>query len=95
MKKKKAIAEFILVELFHLADQLDVEVRREKLGDDEAPADSGLVVIEGRAVIFLDRSLDAAGSVAVMVRELSGFPMEDIYLKPAIRDLFEKQSSGG
>ncbi len=81
--------DFVLAELLLLASRLEVQVRREKLGDTEAPAHSGLAFIEGRPVIFLDRQLQPDEAVDVMARELIKFRMDDIYLKPAIRKLFE------
>lgn len=95
LKKKNEKSEFILAELVHLADQMDVQIRREALGDDEAPAESGLAHLDGRPVIFLDRRLEAVEAVGVLVRELAKFRMDDIYIKPAIRKLFEDTKNGG
>ncbi len=95
LKKKSEKSEFILAELVHLADQMDVQIRREALGDDEAPAESGLAHLDGRPVIFLDRRLEAVEAVGVLVRELAKFRMDDIYIKPAIRKLFEDIEEGG
>lgn len=95
LKKKSEKSEFILAELVHLADQMDVQIRREALGDDEAPAESGLAHLDGRPVIFLDRRLEAVEAVGVLVRELAKFRMDDIYIKPAIRKLFEDTKNGG
>ncbi len=95
LKKKNEKSEFILAELVHLADQMDVQIRREALGDDEAPAESGLAHLDGRPVIFLDRRLEAVEAVGVLVRELAKFGMDDIYIKPAIRKLFEDIKEGG
>ena len=95
LKKKNERSEFILAELVHLADQMDVQIRREALGDDEAPAESGLAHLDGRPVIFLDRRLEAVEAVGVLVRELAKFRMDDIYIKPAIRKLFEDTKDGG
>ncbi len=95
LKKKNEKSEFILAELVHLADQMDVQIRREALGDDEAPAESGLAHLDGKPVIFLDRRLEAVEAVGVLVRELAKFRMDDIYIKPAIRKLFEDTKDGG
>lgn len=89
VKKRKGKSEFILAELVHLASQMDVQVRNEALGDDEAPARSGLAHLEGKPVIFLDRRLETVEAVSVLVKELGKFRMNDIYIKPAIRKLFE------
>ena len=79
----------ILHELLELAYRLDVTVRKERLGDEELPAESGLAWIDGTPVLFLEARLSPAEPVAVLVRELSRFPIEDVYIKPGIRALLE------
>ncbi|NOY87070.1 MAG: hypothetical protein GXP52_07185 [Deltaproteobacteria bacterium] len=87
--------DYILQELLNLAFRLDIRIRREALGDDEAPAKSGLVYLEGKPVLFLDRRLSASASVEVLVHELAPFPLDGVYVKPAIRELMEHRTSGG
>ncbi len=77
----------VLHELLNLASRLDVSVRREKLGDDEQPVESGLARVDDQDVIFLDSGLSAYEMCEVLIRELARFPLDDIYLKPGIRAL--------
>ena len=80
--------QIILSELLDLAHRLDIRVRRERLGDDDVSVRSGLAWIDSCPVLFLDTRLTAAETVDVLVRELSEFPLENIYIKPGIRALF-------
>ena len=88
------IAPHYLEELMRLAAQLDVTVRVERLGDEETPVESGLAWVEGKPTLFIDSRLADIQKVEVAARELSTFPLEGIYLKPAIRKLLEKTGSG-
>ena len=83
------IAPHYLEELMRLAAQLDVKVRVERLGDEEVPAESGLAWIDGKPVLFIDSRLSDIDKVDVAARELSAFPLEGVYVKPAIRELLE------
>ena len=82
-------AQIILHELLELAFRLDIKVRRERLGDDEVPVQSGLAWIDHRPVLFLDSRISSIEAVDIIVKELAGFPLEDVYIKPGIRALFE------
>lgn len=86
---------FLLQELLNLVSRLNIRIRREMLGDEEAPAKSGLIYLKGEPVLFLDRRLSASAAVEVIVRELTPFPLEGVYIKPAVRELMERQAFGG
>ncbi|TNF47010.1 hypothetical protein EP232_03975 [bacterium] len=88
MRRNKDLEhEHLLDELLKLASQLDIEVRREHLGDTEAPAESGLVRLRGKGIIFLDKRLAPPEAVEVMASVLARFSLEDVYVKPAVRYL--------
>ena len=80
--------QIILNELLDLARRLEIRVRRERLGDEDVPVQSGLAWIDNCPVLFLDSRISSAEAVQVLVRELSDFPLEDVYIKPGIRALF-------
>jgi hypothetical protein len=83
--------EHLLGELLHLAASLGIKIRQEALGDEETPAESGLVFLDGEPILFLDRRISSADAVEVTARELSRFSLEDIYVKPAVRYLLRDQ----
>ena len=80
-------------ELLELAYRLEIKVRREKLGDEDVPVQSGLAWIDHQPVLFLDSRISAPEAVGIIVKELAGFPLEDVYIKPGIRALFEAASA--
>ena len=79
--------QFLLPDLLMLAERLGIEVRREALGDAETEVKSGLAMVDGRPILFLDSRIGSREAVEVFVRELRAYPLEDVYLKPALRDL--------
>lgn len=81
--------EIIVHELLDLAGRLGVRVRRERLGDDDVPVQSGMAWVDHQPVLFLDSRLSSSAMVDIMVRELADFPLDHYYLKPGIRALFE------
>jgi hypothetical protein len=84
--------QIIMHELLELAYRLEIKVRREKLGDEDVPVQSGLAWIDHQPVLFLDSRISAPEAVGIIVKELAGFPLEDVYIKPGIRALFEAAS---
>ena len=83
--------EHLLDELLKLAQNLDIEIRREHLGDADAPAQSGLVRLMGVPILFLDSRLTPRDAVDVVARVLAPFPLDDVYVKPAVRHLLEER----
>jgi hypothetical protein len=81
--------QIIMHELLELAFRLDITVRRERLGSEDEPVQSGLAWIDNQPVLFLDSSISSIEAVDVLVKELVGFPLEDVYIKPGIRALFD------
>ena len=79
--------QIILHELLELARRLDIKVRRERLGDEDVPVQSGLAWVDHQPVLFLDSRISSIEAVDILVKELAGFPIEDIYIKPGIRAL--------
>ena len=82
-------AQLIVHELLELAFRLDIKVRKERLGDEDMPVQSGLAWIDHRPVLFLDSRISSIEAVDIIVKELAGFPLEDVYIKPGIRALLD------
>ena len=83
------IAPHYLEELLRLAAQLEVKVRIERLGDEENPVESGLAWVDGEAILFIDSRLPDIHKVEVAAKELAVFDLDELYIKPAIRELLE------
>jgi hypothetical protein len=84
--------QIILHELLELAHRLEIKVRRERLGDEDVPVRSGLAWVDHKPVLFLDSRISSSEAVDLLVRELAGFPLEDLYIKPGIRALLNPAS---
>ena len=87
--------QVIVHELLELAHRLEIRVRRERLGDEDVPVKSGLAWIDNCPVLFLDSRLSGQEAVDILVKELSDFPLENLYIKPGIRALFDPAPEDG
>ena len=79
--------QIIVHELLELAGRLGIRVRRERLGDEDMLVQSGLAWVDHQPVLFLDSRLSVPETLGVLIKELSDFPLEDLYIKPGIRAL--------
>ncbi len=81
----------LLEELKALATRLGFEVRQERLLREIGyRVRSGSCRVRDTRVILLDRVLPPSAQVDILVEELAGQPMEDIYLSPAARRLLDR-----
>lgn len=78
----------LLQELEAVAAELAVEVRREDLDGSRG----GLCRLRGRTCILLDRSLSVPERVDLMVGALSQLALDDVFVRPAVRELLERRS---
>ena len=77
--------------LLRLADELGVEVRAEPLGGQGG----NLCVLRGHSILFLDTQADAADRLDQTAAALAGLPgLDDIYLRPDVRDLLDQYRGG-
>lgn len=84
--------ESLLDELKKVAAGLGIEVRQEKLLREVGyRVRSGSCRVRASNVILLDRSLPAAAQIDILVDELSGRPLDDVYVSPDVRQLLQGQ----
>ena len=79
----------LLQELEAVASQLSVEVRHEDLEGSRG----GLIRLRGETCILLDRALPVRERVEVMAGALARLPLDDVFLRPAVRVLLEDRAS--
>ena len=77
--------EMILQELEGLAEHLDIALNRVDL--EGRPG--GLCVIKGERRFILDRTLDVKSQVEVLSKAFAKFPLDDVFLKPAVRNIID------
>lgn len=81
----------LLDELKTVAARLGYEVREEKLLREVGyRVRSGACRVRETQVILLDRGLPPAAQIDILVHELAGQPLDDVYLSPAARRLLER-----
>ncbi len=81
----------LLEELKAVATRLGFEVREEKLLREVGyRVRSGSCRVRESSVIFLDRGLAPAAQIDILVDELAGRPLDDVYLSPAVRRLLDR-----
>jgi hypothetical protein len=80
----------ILEQLLAILEQNGIKVRTEPIG--LVPA--GLCKIKGKTVFFVDKNAEAAEVAAICARAvLETIDIQNIYLKPQIREFLEKNRS--
>ncbi len=62
-----------------------IEIERRNLADEELTIKSGLIEMEGRRVLIIDKRLPPNAQMEVMARTLKDEPLENVYLSPALR----------
>lgn len=81
----------LLEELKTVATHLGFEVREEKLLREVGyRVRSGSCRVREAHVILLDRGLPPAAQIDVLVDELAGRPLDDVYLSPVARRLLDR-----
>ncbi|MEE2754284.1 MAG: hypothetical protein VX910_09895 [Candidatus Latescibacterota bacterium] len=79
--------EILLQELEALSKKLDIVIIRVDLEG----RSGGLCVIKGERRFILDRRLDSKAQVEVLSKAFSKLPLDNVYLKPAVRDAIDNQ----
>lgn len=77
----------ILEQLLAILEQNHIAVRTEPIG----PLPAGLCQIKGKRVFFVDKNAETADVTAICARAvLETIDIQNIYLKPQIREFLEK-----
>jgi hypothetical protein len=86
----------VLEELKQVAARLGYEVREERLLREIGyRVRSGSCRLREARIILLDRDLPPAAQIDVLVEELAGQPLDDVYVSPAIRRRLERAGPRG
>ena len=74
----------VLIELEELLDKLGVELKYEKGG-----FKGGLCRVEDKEYFYLNKILSFEQKVSIITSQLKKMELEDVYLKPKIREMLE------
>lgn len=81
----------MLDELKAAAEKVGLRVREERLLREVGyRVRSGRCRLQANEILFIDRTLPVSAQIDVLVDELAGRPLDDIYLSPAARALVER-----
>lgn len=79
-------AEKLLEELTALANSLDYSVRRE-----QGTFRGGACLVREQRLIIINRSMPYEAAAVILARALCSIIPEDTFLKPAVRDILERE----
>ena len=82
--------EQIYQELKDLAEKLDITVSEQNFRITGLPVKSGFCVIKDKMHCIIDKNINLHKKVSVLAETLAGFPHENLYLVPAVRDLLNR-----
>lgn len=82
--------EILLSQFEALADQLGVFVRDESINLEESFTTGGLCRIDGKYILILNSKATINEKIQVMIKSLHQFDLDDIYVKPVLRELLEQ-----
>ena len=94
-RRPKMGDEILLFQFEELAVQLGILVRDESINLEESFSTGGLCRVEGKYILILNSKATVNEKIHVMVKALQQFDLEDIYVKPVLRDLLEGYNDYG
>ncbi len=81
--------EVLLNQLKELAEKIGIEIQLKNLTMDEASSSGGLCLINEKYILFIHTGASIREKIQVMTEALRKFDLENIYVKPAIRELLD------
>jgi len=79
-----------LDQLEALAYGLGIEIRYEKIPQDDVTIAGGRYRLKGKNVVVIDSRATTKDRVRILVQALKPFDLADVYIRPALRELLEK-----
>ena len=75
-------------QLKDLAEKLHIAVSEHSFRNAGVPIRSGLCKVKGKDVFIMDKNLPVRKKIRILAGCLSRMPHEDLFLLPAVRELF-------
>ncbi|HYA13469.1 MAG TPA: hypothetical protein VEF33_03935 [Syntrophales bacterium] len=79
----------ILSQLEGLADQIGIQIRYEKIVEEDLTSAGGLCRLKGECFIIVNSRAPAKDKIQALVKALKNFDLSDVYIRPALRELLE------
>jgi hypothetical protein len=80
-----------LSQLEELAHTLGIQVRYEKIMEEELSSIGGLCRVRGEWVIIINSKAAINEKIHTLAKSLKNFDLSSIYVRPALRELLEKE----
>jgi len=80
----------LLEQLEELAGKLGIEIRYGSIGVEEVRRRGGLCRVQGKYFLIMHSRLTAKEKIGVIVKTLKGFEIGDLFVRPVIRELLDK-----
>jgi hypothetical protein len=91
VQRESATEQALVEELKAAAEKLGLQVREERLLREVGyRVRSGGCRLREHRIIFLERGLPASAQIDVLIDEIAGRAVDDVYLSPAARALLER-----
>jgi len=87
--------EILLSYLEELAERVEILVRDENINIEESFSAGGLCRVEGQYILILNSKTTVSEKIQVMIKALQHFDLNDIYVKPVLRELLEGHNDYG
>ena len=81
--------DHLLNQLEELAGRLEIAIRYEPVNAEETSISGGLCRLKGKYVLIIHSQSTVKEKIRILVEALRQFPLNDIYVKPVIRELLE------
>jgi hypothetical protein len=86
-------SEQIYQELIDLAEKLEITVSEQNLQKTGVKAKSGLCKVKNKYMFIMDKHKKINKKIEILSENLATIPHENIYIKPAVRELLDKKGS--
>jgi hypothetical protein len=80
----------LLNQLEELAGKLGIEIRYGNIPGEDSHRTGGLCKVEGQYKLIIHSRLTVKEKIGVIIKNLKGFEMGDVYLIPVLRELLDK-----
>ena len=87
--------EQIYEELKELAERIGITVSEQNLKTSGFKVKSGLCIVRGKKLLVVDKSKSIHDKIDIIVEVVEKFPLDSVYLIPAIRELLSKGKDKG
>lgn len=92
MKKKSSNDQKLLKQLEELAEKLDLRLRYEHIKKESRFYPGGLCRVKDEDIIIINSKAPLEDKINTFVEALGNFDLSNVFMHPALRDLFNVES---